>query len=180
MVTFFWKKLCCPGAMTRRWAPQTCYALPRITYECIEKFLFVLMFSTICFCLMLSSYKYHQKKSNFSRNKSRIKACQMYFILHKVFKYKPSLSSKKSEQRRNEEFISSNKSSCGHNFEDIRVWLFVVEANRSKSQMDQTEDFFSVFNYGLAIRSTVPNNLEKNIVSIYFLSKGRSQDFWVG
>ena len=111
----FLKEAVLPGRNDAEMGPANLLRASAYYNECIEKFLFVLMFSTICFCLMLSSYKYHQKKSNFSRNKSRIKACQMYFILHKVFKYKPSLSSKKSEQRRNEEFISSNKSSCGHN-----------------------------------------------------------------
>ena len=31
VATFLRKELCCPGAMTRRWAPPTCYTLRRIT-----------------------------------------------------------------------------------------------------------------------------------------------------
>ena len=34
--TFLRKKLCCPGAMTRRWAPQTRYTLRRITASIIK------------------------------------------------------------------------------------------------------------------------------------------------
>ena len=33
---FFRKKLCCPGAMTRRWAPQTRYTLRRNTTSIIK------------------------------------------------------------------------------------------------------------------------------------------------
>ena len=36
-MTILRKELCCPGAMTLRWAPQTCHTLRRIT-KCNKKF----------------------------------------------------------------------------------------------------------------------------------------------
>ena len=42
--TFLRKELCCPGAMTRRWAPQTRYTLRRTTASINERFDLILEF----------------------------------------------------------------------------------------------------------------------------------------